>query len=274
MGTYSIKSFIKKIIVSPLFLSIALFLLVELPIFNYGFNYPDEGFLLNNAQRIFNGEIPYLNFSLALTPGAFYIQTLLFEIFGRYIILERIFYLLSVVSILTLCSLIFRFKNGLKYVFLLSLALIYTGMGVFASYNTYAVLFLMLALLFFTKLKDNSNVFSAFALGFFCSLIFLTKQTYGVIFYISFLILIIYSLKRIFISRSIIYYFSGSVFLPLILVIFLYFKGILGGVIYNIFYYAGAVKNDRMPFILTSLIFIPFFIFVINFIKRFSLKKL
>lgn len=265
---------IRKIIISPLFLSIALFLLLELPIFNFGFNYPDEGYLLNNAQRILNGEIPYLNFSLALTPGAFYIQALLFKIFGRYIILDRIFYMLSVVSILTLSSLIFRFQNKIKYIHLLSLALIFTGTGVFASYSVYAVLFLMFALFFFTKLKDNFNAALAFFLGFFCSLAFLTKQTYGAIFYISFLILIIYSLKRTNILKSIIYYFFGSIFLPLLLVILLYFKEILGGVAYNIIYYAGAVKTDRMPFILTSLIFIPFFIFVINFVKRFSLKKI
>ena len=267
-------SFFKKIILSPLFISIAVFLLLQLPIFNFGFNYPDEGYLLDNALRIFKGEIPYLNFSLSLTPGAFYIQALLFKIFGQYIILDRIFYILSVVAVLILSSSIFKFKNGLKYISLVSLALIYTGMGVFASYNMYALLFLMLALFFFIKLKENTNVFLAFVLGFFCSLLFLTKQTYGAIFYFSFLILIIYSLKRSLILKSIIYYLLGGILLPLSLVIFLYFKGILGGFIYNVFCYAGAVKNDRMPFILTSLLFIPFFIFIVNFIKRFSLKKI
>lgn len=42
---------------------------------------------------------------------------------------------------------------------------------------------------------------------------------------------------------------------------------------YNLLSFASSVKNDRMPFILTSLFFVPFFFFVLNYLKKISIKR-
>ncbi len=267
--------FLKKIIISPLFVSIIFFLLLQFPIFNFGFNYRDEGYLLNNAQRISNGEIPYADFSLAITPGAFYIQALVFELFGNYIITDRILYMISVVLVLKLSSRLFKFSKSLKYISLLFLSLIYVGMGAFASYNMYGVVFVMITLLLFNKLKEcNKTCFYSFLIGLTNSLTLMTKQSYGFIFFFTLLFLLVYFTKRKYLFKNILFYLMGSAVLPVIIFSILYFGGILKQVINNIFYYALSVKNDRLPFILTSILFIPFFIFIVNFIKEFSLKKL
>lgn len=267
--------FFKKIIISPLFISIIFFLLLQLPVFNYGFNYRDEGYLLNNAQRINNGEIPYVDFSLAITPGAFYIQAFVLKFFGNYIITDRILYVLCVVIMLFLSSKLFKFARRLDYVFLSFLALVYTGMDSFASYNLYGVIFVLSALYLFNKLRtNNGNYIYAFLTGLIISLLFLVKQTYGVIFFLSLLFLLGFFTRRGYLLKNIYSYLTGSAILLFILILILYSKGILVPFVSNTLYFALAVKNDRLPFILTSIAFIPFFIFIASFIKKFSFRKI
>lgn len=267
--------FLKKIATSPLFVSILFFLLLQLPIFNYGFNYRDEGYLLNNAQRINNGEIPYVNFSLAITPGAFYIQALVFKLFGNYVVADRFLYIICVVLVLTLSSRLFKLSKHLNYIFLLLLALVYTGMGAFASYNMYGVVFVMISLLLFNKLRENNKTyFYSFIIGLTNFLVLMTKQTYGFIFFFSLLFLLSFFTERKYFFKNILFYLIGSSVLPIVIFSILYFNGILSQLVNNVFYFALAVKNDRLPFIFTSILFIPFFIFVANFIKKVTLKKI
>lgn len=269
------KLFFLKKISPPLFVSIIFFLLLQLPIFNFGFSYRDEGYLLNNAQRINSGEMPYVDFSLAITPGAFYIQALALRLFGNYIITDRILYILCVIIVLTLSSKLFNFSKYLNYLSLLFLALIYTGMGSFASYNMYGVVFVMTALFLFNKLQNSSKTYSySFLIGLTNSLLLITKQTYGFIFFFSLLFLIVFFTKYKYLFKNTLFYFVGSSIVPIIIFLILYLSGFLNKLIYSVFYFALAVKNDRIPFILTSILFIPFFIFIVNFIKKFSLKKL
>ncbi|MEK7450735.1 MAG: hypothetical protein AAB662_02230 [Patescibacteria group bacterium] len=267
--------FLKKIVTSSLFVSILFFLLLQLPIFNYGFNYRDEGYLLNNAQRINSGEIPYVDFSLAITPGSFYIQALALKLFGNYIITDRILYVLCIILVLVLNSRLFKFPKHWNYISLLFLALIYTGIGAFASYNMYGVVFVMTALFLFHKLKNgNKTYFYSFLIGLTNSLVFITKQTYGFIFFFTLLFLIVYSTRRKDRFKNILFYFFGSLLLPAIILLVFYFNGILNKLVYNVFYFALAVKNDRLPFITTSILFIPLFMFMVNFIKKITPKKL
>lgn len=267
--------FLKNVPKSPLFIGILFFLLFQLPIFNFGFNYRDEGYLLNNAQRINNGEIPYIDFSLAITPGAFYIQAFVLKVFGNYIITDRILYILCVILILVLSSRLFKFPKPLSYIFLLLLALVYAGMGFFASYNTYGVVFVLLTLFLLNKLRDNNrNHFYSFLIGFTNILVLTTKQTYGVVLFFSLLFLISFFTERKYLFKNISFYLIGIAILPLVSLSILYFNGALSQLLSNIFYFALAVKNDRIPFILTSILFIPLFIFLVNFIKKITLGKL
>jgi hypothetical protein len=266
--------FLKKIIISPLFVSVIFFLLLQLPIFNFGFNFRDEGYLLNNAQRILNGELPYVNFALSITPGAFYIQALIFKLFGNFVITDRILYILCVILVLILSSKLFRFTKFLNYLSLIFLGIFYTGLGVFASYNMYGVLFVMLTLFLFNKLSLNNKFYwYSFLVGFSNSLVFAIKQTYGFVFFLSLLFMLAIFINHKYRFKNILFYLMGSLFLPITIFLIFYFSGILNKFIYNILYFALAVKNDRLPFILTSILFIPFFIFIVNFVKKISLRK-
>jgi hypothetical protein len=50
---------------------------------------PDEGIVLQGAQRILRGEVPYRDFFSFLTPGSFYLHALLFKIFGNSFLVPR-----------------------------------------------------------------------------------------------------------------------------------------------------------------------------------------
>ena len=50
---------------------------------------PDEGIVLQGAQRILRGEVLYRDFFSFLTPGSFYLQALLFKVFGNSFLVPR-----------------------------------------------------------------------------------------------------------------------------------------------------------------------------------------
>src|SRR6184192_4776565 len=50
---------------------------------------PDEGIVLQGAQRILRGEVLYRDFFSFFTPGSYYFLALIFKIFGSSIIVAR-----------------------------------------------------------------------------------------------------------------------------------------------------------------------------------------
>ncbi|PYX13375.1 MAG: hypothetical protein DMG87_21725, partial [Acidobacteria bacterium] len=66
-------------------LALAIFLLAVgyLCLFRrYTFIEPDEGIILQGAQRILRGEVLYRDFFSFFTPGSYYFVALIFKIFG------------------------------------------------------------------------------------------------------------------------------------------------------------------------------------------------
>src|SRR4029077_11939924 len=50
---------------------------------------PDEGIVLEGAQRVLRGEVLYRDFFSYLTPGSYYFLALLFKVFGRSFLVAR-----------------------------------------------------------------------------------------------------------------------------------------------------------------------------------------
>ncbi len=260
---------------SPISVGIIFFLLLQLQIFNLNINYRDEGFLLDIAGKISRGEIPYKDFSLAITPGAFYFQALIMKLFGSYMIVDRILYVFCVILLLILSSKLFRFSTYFNYVFLLSLGIIYAGERRFASYNVEALLLILAGFLLFNKIKEDSSLKPySFLTGLVSFIIVVFKQSYGGIFFFTFLVLIFFFTKRKYLVKNLFYFLLGNLLLLSIFLLYFYLNNSLYELRYNLFSFASSVKNDRMPFILTSLLFIPFVLFTVNYMKKFSLKKM
>ena len=50
---------------------------------------PDEGIVLEGAQRILRGEVLYRDFFSYFTPGSYYFLALLFKVFGSSFLVAR-----------------------------------------------------------------------------------------------------------------------------------------------------------------------------------------
>ena len=93
------------------FIFIILALIYYLIFVNKGLVFLDEGYFLHSAERIFNGQIPYKDFSLQYGPTFFYILAFLFKIFGPSILIGRLFAVFICVLII---AIVFLILNKLK----------------------------------------------------------------------------------------------------------------------------------------------------------------
>ena len=50
---------------------------------------PDEGIVLQGADRVLRGEVPYRDFFSFYTPGSFYLVAALFKLFGNSFLVAR-----------------------------------------------------------------------------------------------------------------------------------------------------------------------------------------
>jgi len=273
----SIKSLIhiKKILLSPLVIGIVFFLLIQLQIFNLNIDFRDEGLLLSNAVKINQGEIPYKNFPLITTPGTYYIQAFVMKIFGNYIITDRIIYILSFILILILSNKLFKFSSYLNYLFLILLSIVYIGVGAYGFYNIEGLVLILTSFYLFNKLqKKNSIYFYSFLLGIINSLTFIIKQSYGSSAFLIFLLLLIFFTDKKYLVKNLIVYVSGILTIVLPFFLYFYLNDAFDSLVYYVFYFSGLAKSHRMPFLVTSLLFIPFLIFILNVCKKFSFKKI
>ena len=69
-------------------------------------NVYDEGFVLFDAWRILNGDVPYRDFWTQHAPGQFYLLAALFKIFGPSVVVERLLDTVIKAAILTTCFVI------------------------------------------------------------------------------------------------------------------------------------------------------------------------
>src|SRR5438309_9204351 len=73
-------------------LALAIFLLAVAYLWlfrRYTFIEPDEGIILQGAQRILRGEVLYRDFFSFFTPGSYYFVALLFKVFGSSFLVAR-----------------------------------------------------------------------------------------------------------------------------------------------------------------------------------------
>src|ERR1700747_1793404 len=79
------NTFLPEALPSERWIALVIFLLsfLYLCIFRrYSWVDPDEGIILQGAQRILNGQVLYRDFFSFFTPGSYYLISLVFRVFG------------------------------------------------------------------------------------------------------------------------------------------------------------------------------------------------
>jgi hypothetical protein len=142
---------------------------------------PDEGIVLQGAERVLHGQVPYLDFFSFYTPGSFYFLALWLRIFGDSFAVARA----SIAFAGAICSVV---------TYLLARRVCTVGMAVFVSvlatiagsgfrflvlHNWYSTLLSCLAVYAALRFLENGKAVWAFLCAWCASLTFLFEQSKG-----------------------------------------------------------------------------------------------
>lgn len=261
--------FKKTIRYIPFIVSALLFLLLQSKIYNLGINYRDEGFLVNNAWQINQGLIPYKDFFLTTTPLTFYAQSILFRLFGDFLITDRIFYIVLILVLLFCSNKMFNLSLFSSTLLASFIAISQIGAGGFAFYNTETLVLIFVSLIVVKSAISLKNKLLIIVLGIICGILFLFKQSIGGSIIVAYLISLYFYMGLSYIP----YYISGIISVILPFLTYFYVKNALNEMFYYTFTFAASVKNYGFPFVIHRLIPISM-IFVYGYLSRYiSLRK-
>src|SRR6266567_9098872 len=142
---------------------------------------PDEGIILQGAERILRGEVPYRDFFSFYTPGSFYFVAFLFRFLGDSLVVAR----MSLAVAGAVCSVITYLLA--RRVCSRSVALFAAGLVTATGFayrflvlhNWYSTLLACMAVYAAIKSLDSHKNSWAFATGCFASLTILFEQSKG-----------------------------------------------------------------------------------------------
>ena len=213
----------------------------------------DELFNFQSVSKMVNGFTIYKDFNVIITPLFFIIGAILQKIFGNYLIVFRLYNILSCFlfyiafyNILEEVNISKKFRiTGLLICFILTMNVIYSG----ANYSVLATAIYMIGVKYLLKEKNKKT---SFILGIVAYLCFMAKQNIGVFFILALIISQIICLKKECIKEL---FIQSSTFLILILFsIFLFWiKGNFYDFLNYIFFNLADFSNSYFMFVLSEI---------------------
>jgi len=167
-----------RVIPLLLFLFSVVYLLIFL---RYSALEPDEGIVLQGAERILRGQLPYRDFFSFYTPGSYYLVALLFRIFGDSFAIAR-FSIVIVGALLPVMTYLTARRGCSREIALVtSLLTIVAGVAYrfLVLHNWYSTLLACLAVYAALRAIETHRPLWAFATGSLCSLTVLFEQSKG-----------------------------------------------------------------------------------------------
>jgi|GEM_PF-5328319 len=123
-------------------------------------SYGDEGFVVQGAWRVYQGQMPFRDFFAGM-PGAYYWTALFFELFGPTFFAVRLGVLVMAILVLLTTSLILRrlgIRSYLAYLMLAAFAIQFGGPYWFIASHHWVALAMTLASLFFLLPQADTSV--------------------------------------------------------------------------------------------------------------------
>lgn len=189
----------------------------------------DEGWMLNSAKRVLQGEIPYRDFVFIYTPGVIFSLAFIFKILGESILAARILAVItSLVSLFFLYKILSHTTKNKTIIFLsLSPFLLW---GPFQINFTWPVMFcIALSLItyyFFLLFNQTKNKNFLFSAGLTTALVLIFKQNLGLAVIIN-NILIFLLIPKLKDKKLVIPHIAGFATIISIFFIYLYLNGAL-----------------------------------------------
>ena len=142
---------------------------------------PDEGIVLEGAQRVLNGQVPYRDFFSFYTPGSFYLVASLWKVLGDSFAVARFSIALSGAFLPSLTYVLAR-RACTREIALLVASLVAIG-GVeyrfLVLHNWYSTVFACLALYAALRVLETHRRVWSFATGSLCSFTAMFEQSKG-----------------------------------------------------------------------------------------------
>lgn len=220
--TFKENNFIQKsLTISNIFFffwSITIFFILFY-FYTHGFIPHDEGWIINPAQRIVEGDIPYRDFHYIYTPGVAYLNALAFSIFGISIFTSRMLTLGIALLTVFLIYKISLFINEKRYYSLLPIG-IYLSWGPmhinFAWPIIYTLFGGLLCCYLLLLARDKKFVYLFFLAGVSAGMTLLFKQNFGVALFCNSIVFFFFSngVRKL---RYILSFIGGVIMLPLLM---------------------------------------------------------
>ena len=142
---------------------------------------PDEGIILQGAERVLHGEIPYRDFFTFYTPGSFYLLAFLFRVFGDSFVVARSSIALAGATCSLITYLLVRRTCGRATSLTIAILATATGTGFrfLVLHNWYSTTLCCLALYAAVRFVETAKWNWAFACSLCASLAFLFEQSKG-----------------------------------------------------------------------------------------------
>lgn len=133
---------------------------------NFGLNFYDYGETLHNATRLLNGEVLYKDIWALFPPGFSYFPALIFEIFGKNLLIIRYVESFLFAILVMLIIILAREFLSPRMLILLSLALIFSDLNIYLLFP-YVFFYgsLLLAILYLKSRSPRLIFFSGLTVG-------------------------------------------------------------------------------------------------------------
>jgi 4-amino-4-deoxy-L-arabinose transferase-like glycosyltransferase len=142
---------------------------------------PDEGIILQGAQRILSGQVLYRDFFSFFTPGSYYLLALLFKIFGSSFLVARttLVFFGAISSVLNYLLARRMCSQGSAFTIAILVTVTALPFRFLVLHNWDSTLWTCLALYCAVRLLESQQWKWAFATGSFAALTFLFEQSKG-----------------------------------------------------------------------------------------------
>src|SRR5215472_12274296 len=128
---------------------------------------PDEGIVLQGAERVLRGELPYRDFFTFYTPGSFYLIAFIFRVFGDSLVMARVSLAISGATCALVTYLLVRRVCSGLIAFLMGLLTTVTGCAYrfLVLHNWYSTVLCCLCLYAAIRLMETKKTIWAIATG-------------------------------------------------------------------------------------------------------------
>ena len=151
----------------------------------------DEGQILNAAQKILDGQLPYRDFQFFYTPGTILSLAVVFKLFGASVLAERLFALsVSLISVILVFKISKFFTKDLFISYLSVFSFVFWGPAIvnFIWPVMICIMFGLLSTFLLIKYLNEKNLNLLFFAGFTSCMVFIFKQNFGAVFLLSSLV--------------------------------------------------------------------------------------